>query len=246
MPGLPTSEFGVVSRGLPQPAVDGVEREQRLGRYGSAFAEVLTATKHGVCDEGSYFTAADSAGRATAAAPTAFSATAPLLLINNTDVASNPAAKRIYLDYIRAVETSAGTAGVSFFLQVVIDVQPRFSSGGTLLAPLNTNQDTGIKSVGNMYVLPTTVAATVSARTIVGNAGVLPTVTAPIGINSEWCAYFGGDGAKFGTVNGAFGWAGSSLCPVIIGPQQCAVISFLIGSQSATSSWQCEAGWWER
>ncbi len=246
MPGPLGTASGIVSRGLPQPAPDLTYRESRFGRYGSQIVEPLFATKHAVCDEGSYFTAADSAGRATAAAPTAFSDTVPLAAILNTDVASNPAAKRIYLDYLRAVETAAGTAGTSFFLRVELDVIARYTSGGTTINGSNSNQDSGVKSVGQLIVLPTTSAITASGRTITSNACVLPTLTAPIAVGSEWAAYFGGDGAKFFAASTTFGWAGSSLAPLVIGPQQAIVFPFQITLQSAASSWQLEAGWWER
>ena len=51
----PTSEFGLVGRGLPQPLADGLEGEVRLSRYRDAMVANLMATKHMLADEGSYF-----------------------------------------------------------------------------------------------------------------------------------------------------------------------------------------------
>jgi len=235
--------LGYVSRLLPQKQPDVGYRELRLGSYGEQIAQLLGATKHGYCDEGSYFTAADSAGRATAAAPTAYSDTVPLVAILNTDVLGG---KSIYVDYMRGIETAAGTAGTSFFLKGELDAIARYTSGGTTVTPLNTNMNSGNKSIAQMIVLPTTSAITASGRVIVQNSCVLPTVTAPIAVGSEWLVYFGGDGAKFFASSTTFGWAGSSWPPLIIGPQQLAVFPFQITLQSAASSWQLEYGGWER
>lgn len=246
MAGPPGTQILYTSRGKPQRNPDTNYREQRGDPYGSNFIYPLGMTKHGYADEGSYFIASDSAGRATAAAPTSFSDTAPLCMITNTDSASNPQAKLVYVDYLRAIETSAGTAGVSFLIKVELDSISRFSSGGTTITPNNVNANDGTKPVSQLIVLPTTTAVTANNRNITNSAVVLPTVTTPIAVNSEWVAYFGGDGAKFGFVSGSFGWAGSSYGPLIIGPQQAAIFPFIITSQSAASSWQLECGVWER
>src|SRR6266849_148775 len=118
MPGLITSEFGLVSRALPQPTVDGIEGEQRLGRYREAMVMPLVPKLHALADEGSYFVANNSGtGVATTATPTAFSDTAPLFTINNVDTAQNAANKRICLDWMRITQTVAGTAGVDLRLR---------------------------------------------------------------------------------------------------------------------------------
>jgi hypothetical protein len=243
MPGPIGTALGYVSRLLPQKQPDVGYRELRIGSYGEQVTQLLGMTKHGYCEEGTYFVAADTAGRATAAAPTSFSDTAPLLAILNTDAVGG---KTLDIDYIRATETAAGTAGVSVFMKVQLDTIGRYSSGGTTVTPINSNGGASQKSIGQMIVLPTLTVNTPSVRQLTQNSCVLPTVTAPIGIGSEWCAYFGGDGAKFFAVSATLGWAGSSYEPLVIPPQWLAVIEFLITSQSAASSWQIEYGGWER
>lgn len=72
----------------------------------------MIPTKHLLADEGTYFTVNNSqTGLATAAAPVAFSATNPFLLIYNAG--SSATGPRIYLDAATLVATAAGTAGVN-------------------------------------------------------------------------------------------------------------------------------------
>jgi hypothetical protein len=246
MPGLLTSSYGLISRGQPQPTLDGIEGEQRLTRFRENIAAILSPTKHVLSDEGAYYTAVDSAGRATAAAPTTYSDTAPLLAIQNLDSQTNTTARRIYLDYIRGVETAAGTAGTTFQIQLKIDSTTRGLSAGNAVTPLNVNMDVGFQSIGKMTTFPTTTATGATSRTIVANMTAIPAVTAPIGVGSEFTIFFGGDTAKAFGASGTAGFAASTAPPIILGPGQIIVVNFQILAQSATSSWQLEAGWWER
>src|SRR5712671_5143858 len=122
MAAFDSNEIGRVSRGLPQPTVDGQPAVQRLGRYGSNLVENIIPKMHVLADEGSYFVANNSGtGVATIAAPTSFTDTAPLFTLNNVDTAQNAANKRIYLDWLRITETAAGTGGVDLRFRLVLD-----------------------------------------------------------------------------------------------------------------------------
>ena len=252
MPGIPTSEFGLVSRSLPQPTVDGQERECRLARSGSTMVEPVFAKNYGICDEGSYFVANNSGtGVATVAAPTSFSDTAPFFTIANIDTAQNASSKRVYLDYIRAYETAAGTAGTDFRIQLVLDYT--VPSAGTLLTSTSTNTDTPkSSSIAQARILPTGIAQTGNSRTVVGTMIVLPAVTAPIAALCEFYLNFGGidqgwqNYTQSTTAAAQINKYGYPMPPIIIGPGAMMMIRFLITSQSAASSWTVEAGWWER
>lgn len=250
MPGLQTSEFGLVSRGLPQPTQDNQERECRLGRYGGTYVYSVVPKNYPLADEGSYFVANNSGtGVATTATPTAFSDTAPLFTINNVDAAQNAANKRIYLDWIRLTETAAGTAGVDLRLRSILDYT--VPSAGTLLTSVNVNTDVPKSaSIAQARILPTGIAQTGNSRVIVGTHVAIPTQTAPLTALSEVFITFGGvdqtsaiysAAASTNVLKFFYAWP-----PHIIGPGACWMLEFLITSQSAASSWTVEAGWWER
>lgn len=248
MPTPGASAWGLVSRGQPQPANDGLEREQRFGRFGEAYAVNLVPTKHAVADEGAYFTVNNAqTGIATPAAPTAFSATAPFLLIYNTDSPSNPAYKRIYWDYALLVATAAGTAGASVQFAITLDNGNRYSSGGTNLTNniTNPNMDVGAsRSVAQVYAgAITAAAASASARTAVGNRfwkGAIPV------IGDTYVAQFGGVDAPHFLGISTILTSLQNLPPVIIGPNQSALLHLWLPSQSAASSYAPELGWTER
>src|SRR5262249_14376964 len=106
---------GWVSRVLPQAESDNDPGQVRLGRYKDLMSIPIIRKHHGLADEGSYFVTNNSGtGVATAAAPTSFSDTAPMITLYNGDSPSNQNNKRMHLDFIRLTQTAAGTAGVNF------------------------------------------------------------------------------------------------------------------------------------
>jgi len=133
---------GWVSRVLPQAESDNDPGQVRLGRYKDVMVIPAIRKQHVLADEGSYFVCNNAgSGVATAAAPTSFSDTAPMLTLFNSDSPSNQNNKRIHLDFIRLTQTAAGTAGVNFRVQSKIGSGNPFSSGGTDLAPVSPNMD---------------------------------------------------------------------------------------------------------
>jgi hypothetical protein len=250
MAGIEAFLKGWVSRMLPQAETDNGPGIVRLGRYGDIFTVGAVRKQHVLADEGSYFVANNGGtGVATGATPTSFSDTAPMLTLYNTDSPGNQNAKRVHLDFIKLMETAAGTAGVTFRVQIKIGNGNPYSSGGTQLFPVNPNMDVPSRaSVLQAYLLPTAVAMT-SPRTIVGDVVCIPTTAAVIAILSTIHMNFGGvEGTPFSVIGSTANCiiAGVPLPPIVLGPNQGASINFLIGSQSAASSWTPELGWWER
>lgn len=245
--GLDGLLYGWISRVLPQAESDNDPGKVRLARYGELITVGAVRKQAALADEGSYFVANNAGtGVATAAAPTAFSDTAPFLSIFNTDSYSNPNYKRIHLDIAKFIVTAAGTAGTGLAIQIKLDNTNRYSSAGTQLFPTSPNMDVPKSaSVADVRFLPTNVAVGTSGRTVVGRQDVLVGTTANLVVGLTGIANFGGVEAV-----GQLSAAGVASCtafpPVIIGPQQCCVINFLIPAQSAASSWTPEIGWWER
>lgn len=242
---------GIIARALPSPSPDGAESERiiRLGRYGAQFTIVEAFKSHTLADEGSYFTANNgSTGVATAAAPTAYSDTAPLFNIYNKANPADPNAKRIYLDYLRLLCTAGGTAGVSMQLQAKLDNRNNYSSAGTLLTPVSPNGDLSPASIADIRFLPTNVAVSVNSRTVIGHVALCPSLSAVFPTNTSL-------GVSFGAVDGwceAVSLSTTSILsmigvpPIVIGPGQGLTIAFQITSQSAASSWAPEISWWEK
>lgn len=238
----------IISRLLPQANPDNPNSDAsvRGGRYGEFYTLPLVRKAHLLADEGSLFVANNAGvGVATSATPTAFSDTAPLLTIFNTDVPTNPSYKRIYLDMLRLIVTAAGTAGTDFQIQIKLDNANRYASGGTVLTPISPNMDITPGSIAQVRYLPVATAASVNARTVVGIATLLNKMNpAPIPIGATIVANFGGVEAT--NPVSATQSSSSVVPPIIIGPQQCALINFQILSQSAATSLSPELSWWER
>jgi len=93
----------------------------RGGRYGEQYVLPLIPTKHLLADEGSYFIATNpTPGTALAYnIQAAFSDTVPLFYVQNNDSKANPFGKRLYLDYIKLICTTApaSSTGVRFALK---------------------------------------------------------------------------------------------------------------------------------
>jgi hypothetical protein len=243
---------GWVSRILPQAESDNDPGLVRLGRYGDLITVGAVRKQHGLADEGSYFVCNNAGtGVATTATPTAFTDTAPMVSLYNSDSPANQGAKRLHLDWIRLTETAAGTAGVTFRAQAKIGSGNPFSSGGTDMQPVSPNMDVPNRaSIAIAKLLPTAVAMQ-SARTIVGDVYAIPTQGVALPVSTTILLNFGGvetapqllSTASISPVNL---FAALNLPPIIIGPNQGFILNFLIGSQSAASSWTAEMGWWER
>lgn len=241
-----TPEFEV-DRTLPHAELDGADVDPRLTRYREQAVVNFVNTKHPLADEGTYFTTNNAqTGLATAAAPTAFSATNPFLLMYNTASPSDDFAQRIYIDYTTLVATAAGTAGTNVQFAIVIDRATRYTSGGTDLTAniKGVNQSVSRSTIARAYAGNIVCsAASVNARTIVGNRymkGAIPaagdTFTVRYG-TTDVIDMIGASTTVFSTNN---------VPPVIIGPDETMTLHIWLPSQSAASSYAPEIGWWER
>ena len=251
---LDTLVHTVTGRALPSPNPDGVTTNLgiRGGRYGEVYVKALVPTKHALCDEGSYFLCPNSATfdtPATYALQTAFSATAPAYVIRNNDAAGG---KSVYLDYLRLICATVGSTATSVRLGVILDTGARTpSAGNAVMTPFNTNMGsaTGSFCVVNQFSgAAQTVAAAVSARTC-GYTTLKQSI--PI-TGDEYICYFGSvdPPAAVGGTAAAITIAGkyaSGLPPVVIGPQQTALIYLWEPGVTVTSpTFTSELAWWER
>jgi len=111
MPGIDVNQLWTPARAVPSPQSDqkAPVTNVRGGRYGEQYVLPLIPTKHLLADEGSYFIATNpTPGTALAYnVQAAFSDTVPLFYVQNNDSKANPFGKRLYLDYIKLICTTA-------------------------------------------------------------------------------------------------------------------------------------------
>jgi hypothetical protein len=250
---------GRVSRLLPQANVDGGREGEpiRIGRYDEQYTLPLVRKQHLLVDEGSYFVTNNAQTGLATPAVAAFGATTPLCVISNTD-SPGTAAKRLYLDYLALITTAAGSwasAGVNLQAAIYLDQSDRYTSGGTDISAniVSPNMDGPARNsiakvrFGNI----TAAAATGAVRAICGLRILRPAVSATVAdvVGETKLLNFGGVEAM---LNGSITVAAANMISVplpaiVIGPQQCALIYFIMnGTTPAAASYAPELGWWER
>jgi hypothetical protein len=247
---------GLVQRALPSRNFDSANQDVavRLFTYGEMFTQPLVRKAHNLADEGTYFVTNNNQTAITPTFGTAFSATLPIVLIQN--VATGSVATQAYIDYITLTAiaaTTAASAGVSTNLAVVVDNGLRYSSGGTALPVYNNpNMNSNTKSVCTAYCgAITATVASAAARTICGFRTVRPAASATamtvVGdqINLNFGGVEGGSAGSIVLLNPNI--IPIQLPPVILGPQQsCLVYLWFNATTPAAGSFVPEIGQWER
>ena len=224
---------GLVSRILPtiNPDSSNSDVALRQASYGEIYSQPLVRKAHNLADEGSYFLFNNGQAGITPPLGTAFSATAPALLIYNNSTL------RAYLDYINlmnlvAVTCTAGTAGqLDLNAAIVIDNGNRYASGGSALtAPISPNMASSASAatVSAYFGAITATAATTAARTVIGQRMVrpLPVAGAMTVVGDNFLFNFGGvENAAAGSITVANANVIPVPCPpLILGPNQCALL----------------------
>jgi hypothetical protein len=251
---------GLASRSLPQAVPDTTETEPRYGRYGDQYNIGLMQDYYGLADEGCYFIATNpTPGTGIAfgnvsGVSGASSDTVPGLIIQNIDQSpSGTVGKRIYLDYIKLICTAAvAGASASPFYQMMIKTDntlSRYTSGGTLITPVNSNMDVGSPTISKViFGTPTAAAASSAARLlarIVGRgATLLP------GINDTLIINFGSVEKASGNQNLSQAAPAGLLYnvpPVVLGPGSTMTLhGWTPATFTTVPSFEFEMGWFER
>ncbi|HZT29231.1 MAG TPA: hypothetical protein VFA33_05075 [Bryobacteraceae bacterium] len=258
MPGIDVNQLWTPARAIPSPQADqkAPVTNVRGGRYGEQFVLPLTVTKHVLADEGSYFIATNvTPGTAQAYnIQAAFSDTTPLLYIQNNDSKANPFGKRMYLDYIKLICTTAPASATGARFAIKTDPQLRTLSTNNTLAitPTSPNSDVAMQSVCSINAQNNSSASVLtassgSARVVAnGSMGGLPIV------GDEFVLVCGA--ADPGAYPGLT--AAQAVCPgrkvtgippVILGPNSAlTVYAWFPGNAATGLSFEFEMGWWER
>jgi hypothetical protein len=214
----------------------------------------LSPKGHIANDQGFYFTATNGQ---TAVAPnygTAFSATAPFIVVYN-GATYKVGAQVLYLDYVSLLTAAAGacttTTGYTA-IAVVMDNGNRLSSGGTTLTLNCANQNT-VKSATNVVVTAgaiTATAASSAARTIVGARNIRPGVSTTnySAVGDQNILVFGSnEQAQSATVTLANPQSLTMPLPsIIIGPQMSALVYiwFPVMTAPSAGTFVPEVGFW--
>jgi hypothetical protein len=247
--------YAKTNRTLPTKTADGTQLQVRVSGYGDTMSQVLGDGMHALCEEGSYFKAINATPGTGIihALTTAFSATAGIFCINNSDAEGG---KRIILDYFRLTTGAtaiAMTAATSIECAVTTDTTNRFSSGGTTITAVNTNSDSSRASVATVnFGAVTLTAASGSARTVARAA--LPRRAAPALVTGDQIHFdFDSAGAPSISVAGAAAPATAAsqfycpLGPVVIGGGDSVNFHLWYPSGATTApTYEFEIAWWER
>lgn len=246
-----------VGRALPNPSPDGSVLQPgqgRAGRYGEDYMLSILQTKHGLADEGAYFTACMTPGQTALAygVLAAFADVSGFIAIQNSDAANG---KRINLDYIKFSLSVAPASATAAWLAIKMDTVNRTpSAGSVLITPNNANMDSTLGSVAKIWfptggAVLTLPAAGGAARVVSGNINlraVLPTV------GDEYVISFGG--VDFSQVENAAVATATIIKkqvaapPFVIGGGQFGLLHLWFPANAATgvSFSNIEVGWWER
>lgn len=245
--------FGITRRNQPTLSAEAVQQQLRAAARGELVVIPLTQGTYPLADEGAYFTAVNpTPGTGIIhALTTAWSATAALLCLRNTDAEG---AKRIYLDYVKLMCLgTAPTATTSIRLAITIDNTNRYSSGGTAITPQNVNMDSASATVAALnFGAVVLTAASGSVRQIAREAQ--PNRAAPALVNGDTFFY------NFGqTTSESLGIVGSAtpatapqnvtaaMPPVIMGGGDSFNFHlYYPGAATTAPTYEFEIGWWER
>jgi len=253
MPGIDFNQLITVSSLKPAATPDGKipAPNARGGRYLEQYVMTIIPNKSTLADEGSYFTANNGqTGQATAAnVPLVFSANVPNFIVYNTATPGISTSPKIYLDYVLWAVSAAPTGTTSVQFAVVRDIGNRLSSvgtGGATLTPIRSNSAgpssiAAISSGGQMVAT----TATSSAVTFVGNRILRGSI--PI-VNDVYILQFGSVDSVATTVGtiAAATHILEPLPPLVINPNESALIYLWYPGMSAAQTNLPEIGWYER
>lgn len=246
---------GLVQRALPSTNADSANNDValRLDPYGGAYTQPLVRKAHNLADEGSYFVTNNAQTGIASAYNTAFTATAPFLLVYNGGTTGT----RLYLDYLALVAIAAGacttTAGY-IAGAVVVDTGNRYSSGGSNLTAniVSPNYAVAAAPAGvAVYAGAITATAATAARTIVGVRNLRPNVsTTVINVVGDMNLI------NFGSVEGATGSitiANANIMPQafppVVVPQGSSALFYLtypVMAAPSAATFAPELGFWVR
>lgn len=247
---------GIVSKVLPPFNADNQNTDValRMWEYGELAAMPLVRKAHVLADEGSYFVCHNNQTGTPASGNSAFTATAPFLIIQNQSTDQ----KRVYLDYISLLTTFAGSwasAGSDTSIAVQIDNILRYSSAGLNITANIVNANMGSTNTAPVFIFcgqVIAIAAGGQVRNLVGRRSVRPAASSTVIdlVGDNYIYNFGGVEQICGGYNGtptARQQLQVGLPPVVAGPGHSILIYlFFPGTTVTPPSYIPEVGFWLR
>lgn len=239
---------GLANRVLPGAAVDGSYADIRVSQRGEQVVHSLWGSRlHGFADEGSMLLAMNpTPGTAIAgiAAPTAFADTSALMYMRQSPTST----KRLYLLDLELGVEAAGTSSTNWNVVMKTDRgNSRYSSGGSVITPVNANPSSALASEASVYFGALTLAAASSDARLIDHERVQTVIKV---IGSKYRFVFGDSspGAPSGIpLEGTTQHARIIHCPpVVLGPGDAFAFHEFAASQAAAATYQFKARWIER
>ena len=260
-PNADITSFGRISRLISQVAKQAEQAFAitRQGPYGETVVEALTGKQQKLADEGSLYitrTPTIATGVASIAAPTAYVATSPYIIVAN----GNPqGGKNIWLDRINLLLLTPGT--LSTDLQIATAIDPgspnRYTSGGSggagtniptniLAGPYPTNTGAPQMSQALVYAGALVAAAASNQNRILINRKLRTAIAVA---NDNYEIVFGGsDHALDGVLVSGAAIAQRSIAhpAVCIAPQTCFLLHLYGTGMTAATTCEVEVHHVER
>lgn len=172
---------------------------------------------------------------------------APAILIYNSDVAANPSSVSIYMKYIKLIVTTAPASATSWKYSLRMDNLNRYSSGGSVITPVNPNPNSTKGSKALIYAGAIVPSALPSGNARLVANGTFDTAIPVVG--DQYLMKFGNSEASMDQVNG--GTTAKNMTyvvpPVVIPPGWCLALDMWGASNAVTPiSFEFEMGHVER
>lgn len=216
----------------------------------------LWNNNYAVADEGGFFVATNPStgtGIVTTTSVVDDAATAsathaqnvPVLYLENLASPTDASGKSVYLQYLKMYVTAAPTSATFWNYSIRADRVPRYTSGGTVITPVNVN--TGSSIVSNTKVVFGAVVTTPlpsSAARLVSAGAVQSTI--PV-VKDLWIFTFGDVGASTNILTASAAKNLTIPCgPIIIAPGWNIAIGMWGTSNAGAPAWEFELGFAER
>jgi hypothetical protein len=241
---------GIVARLLSRFGAqgDGTQSQaggQRIGKYGESYVLSPGSPKSLLAEEGSYFTANNAqTGTLTAATDTAFSATNPFLVIQNSS-APGSGGPVITLDYALAVVTvQGGATSTSVQAAITKDIINRYTSGGVTLTPVKVNS-AGPGSVALVYA--GNIVAPAASASVINLMGLRWLKPAREVAGDHFLIQFGSMDGFIQISTATSTYTVNVAAPCVLNPGESALIDIWFPGLSTTGvTIAPEISWWEK
>jgi hypothetical protein len=247
----------LVQRALPSKQPDGASNDvaPRLFSYGELMSQPMVRKSHALADEGSYYTLNNAQAGIVPTYGTAFSATAPFLLLYNGQPAGG---LNLAVDYAALVAIAAGactTLAGYIAAAVTVDTGNRYTSGGTNLTPNIVNANLGASQtqtgVSAYCGAITATAASANARNLVGVRNLRPNVSSTVinVVGDMHLLNFGGVEGSVGSITIANANVMPQALPPLVIPPLCSALVYLwfpVMTAPSAATFAPELGFWLR